>query len=199
MILLFADQPSAALHLCDCSKLTSVSDPLCCAGVAQDVKHFKWISLRILKLWHGGFVQCTAIAFKRVLTHGLWLRKLHVIHVFCNIFVCPLSYPIYIANFLQCFLCMSLLERGVLCCVTMSWMRNINRFTPLLNNILAQKLHENFKHNDLHPCLWRCVVLCKFVPEFLQNGRNSFNSESCIYLYLSIYLSYNSVYLCLRK
>ena len=66
-------------------------------------------------------------------------------------------------------------------------MRNINRFTPLLNNILAQKLHENFKHNDLHPCLWRCVVLCKFVPEFLQNGRNSFNSESCIYL--SIYLS----------
>ena len=107
---------------------------------------------------------------------------------FCNIFVCPLSYPIYIANFLRCFLCMSLLERGVLCCVTMSWMRNINRFTPLLNNILAQKLHENFKHNDLHPCLWRCVVLCKFVPEFLQNGRNSFNSESCIYL--SIYLPF---------
>ena len=74
-------------------------------------------------------------------------------------------------------------------------MRNINRFTPLLNNILAQKLHENFKHNDLHPCLWRCLVLCKFVPEFLQNGRNSFNSESCIYL-LSIYLStFLSIYL----
>ena len=193
MILLFADQSSAALHLCDCSKLTSVSDPLCCAGVAQDVKHFKWISLRIPKLWHGGFVQCTAIAFKRVLTHGLWLRKLHVIHVFATfLFDCLSIIVSYLHRKLLTMLLMYVFIRkgsSVLChCVIVSWMRNINRFTPLLNNILAQKLHENFKHNDLHPCLWRCVVLCKFVPEFLQNGRNSFNSESCIYL--SIYLPF---------